>query len=190
MKHRKFSSTDILISEIGYGTWGMGGMWGPRDDRGAINSLVRALELGVTFIDTAAHYGNGHSESLVASAIKEFKGNRPFVATKVPPKNLRWPASHGSSVEDVFPADYVIEQTENSLRNLRADCVDLQQLHVWSDAWLKNPVFLEAIEKLKSQGKIKYFGVSINDHQPESALELVQSGLVDSVQVIYNIFDQ
>ncbi len=147
------------------------------------------MELGVTFIDTALVYGIGHSESLIASAFREI-GRKVFVATKVPPKNHRWPAKADIPMQDVFPAAHIIESTETSLRNLRQDCVDLQQLHVWSDAYLKDTSWLGAVEKLKSEGKIKYFGVSINDHQPDSALEIVASGLIDSVQVIYNIFDQ
>jgi aryl-alcohol dehydrogenase-like predicted oxidoreductase len=189
MQFRSFGKTGEVISEMGYGTWTMGGHWGPRDDRTAIDSLVRALELGVTFIDTAAIYGNGHSEGLIASAFRE-AGRKVFVATKVPPKNLQWPARKNVSVSEVFPADHIIEQTETSLKNLRMDSVDLQQLHVWQDAWLDDMSWLKAIEKLKTQGKIRYFGVSINDHDPDSALKLVATGLIDSVQVIYNIFDQ
>lgn len=189
MKQRKLGRTNQQVSEVGIGTWGMGGMWGPRQDREAINTLIKAMELGVTFIDTAYAYGSGHSESLIASAFKEAKKS-VFVATKVPPKNHRWPASHTVPLSETFPKSYIIEMTENSLKNLRTDCIDLQQLHVWSDSYLEDSSWLEAIELLKSQGKIKYFGVSINDHQPDSALKLVESGLIDSVQVIYNIFDQ
>lgn len=189
MQNRSFGKTGEVVSEIGYGTWTMGGHWGPRDDRTAIDSLVRALELGVTFIDTAAIYGNGHSEGLIASAFRE-AGRQVFVATKVPPKNLQWPARKNVSMSDAFPADHIIEQTETSLKNLRMDSVDLQQLHVWQDTWLSDLSWLAAIDKLKEQGKIRYFGVSINDHDPDSALKLVATGLVDSVQVIYNIFDQ
>jgi len=189
MKYRKFGRTGIDVSEIGHGTWTMGGMWGPMDDREAINALVHAIELGVKFIDTAAVYGDGHSESLIASAMKEAK-KRVFVATKVPPKNMQWPAKQDVSINETFPADHIIEFTERSLKNMRMDCVDLQQLHVWSDNWLEDQSWLAAIDKLKGQGKIRYFGISINDHQPNTALKMVESGLVDSVQVIYNIFDQ
>lgn len=189
MQKRSFGKTGEMVSEIGYGTWTMGGHWGPRDDRTAIDSLVRALELGVTFIDTAAVYGNGHSEGLIASAFRE-AGRKVFVATKVPPKNLQWPARANVPMSETFPADHIIEQTETSLKNLRMDSVDLQQLHVWQDAWLSDLSWLTAIDKLKAQGKIRYFGVSINDHDSDSALKLVATGLVDSVQVIYNIFDQ
>lgn len=189
MEYRIFGKTGIQVSEIGHGTWTMGSWWGPRDDRAAINALVRSLELGVTFIDTAWVYGEGHSEGLIASAFRESK-KKAFVATKVPPKNFQWPARAETPVEEAFPPEHVIEFTEKSLKNLRSECVELQQLHVWQDAWLKNPIFLEAVEKLKKEGKIRFFGISINDHQANSALKAVASGLIDSVQVIYNIFDQ
>lgn len=189
MQYRPFGKSGEQVSEIGHGTWTMGGHWGPRDDRTAIDSMVRALELGVTFIDTAAIYGNGHSEGLIASAFREAR-KKVFVATKVPPKNLQWPARASVPVSETFPSEHIIEQTETSLKNLRMDCVDLQQLHVWQDAWLGDMSWLSAIETLKKQGKIRYFGVSINDHDPDSALKLVATGLIDSVQVIYNIFDQ
>lgn len=190
MQYRTFGRTNQKISEIGHGTWSMGGRWGARDDRGAINSLIQSLNLGINFIDTAWVYGEGHSEGLIASAFRESK-KKAFVATKIPPKNGHWPARHNISIEEYFPPEHIIEYTEKSLKNLRMDCVDLQQLHVWSDSWLKEDQnWLTAIEKLKQQGKIKYFGVSINDHEPNSALKIVESGLIDSVQVIYNIFDQ
>lgn len=190
MKYRKLGRTGMDVSEIGHGTWGMGGMWGPRDDSSAIDSLKGGLKLGINFIDTASQYGDGHSECLVASALKGRRGHEVFIATKVAPKNGRWPASHTIPVEEVFPPEHVVQQTEQSLKNLRRDCVDLQQLHVWSDTWLKNPIFLQAIDQLKSQGKIRFFGISINDHEPNSALQAVASGLIDTVQVIYNIFDE
>ncbi|MBU0504695.1 aldo/keto reductase [bacterium] len=190
MHHRPFGNTSLNVSEIGHGTWTMGGMWGPRNDRSAINALVKGIELGITFIDTAAVYGHGHSESLIASAFKEAK-QKVSVATKIPPKNFQWPAQHNIPLEETFPKKHIIELTEFSLKNLRTDCITLQQLHVWSDQWLEQgDELFETISLLKKQGKINYFGISINDHEPNSALEVVSSGLIDSVQVIYNIFDQ
>ncbi len=189
MTYKAFGKTGENLSVIGHGTWGMGGMWGPREDREAIDALLLGMELGINFLDTAAVYGMGHSESLIASALREAKTRHVFVATKVPPLNMQWPA-RVDDVSQTFPAEHIIAQTENSLKNLRRDYVDLQQLHVWKDEWLENLSWLKAIEQLKSQGKIRFFGVSINDHAPQTALKLVASGLVDSVQVIYNIFDQ
>lgn len=190
MEYRSFGKKSDKISEIGHGTWTMGGMWGPRDDREAIDSLIRGLDKGINFIDTAFVYGDGHSESLIASALKESK-KEAFIATKVPPKNHRWPGKAEYKIQDTFPRDHILEYTEKSLKNLRRDCVDLQQLHVWHDNWFEfQDEWLEAAKTLKESGKIRYFGVSINDHDPNSALKMVESGYVDCVQVIHNIFDQ
>ncbi len=189
LQNKYFGQSEQTASILGHGTWTMGGHWGPRDDRGAIDALVRALEAGITFIDTALVYGDGHSESLIASALREAK-KKAFVATKIPPLDRHWPARPDSLVADTFPADHIIKSTETSLNNLRTDCIDLQQLHVWSNSWFGNGDWLEAIGQLKNAGKIRHFGISINDHDPRSALTLVESGLIDSVQVIYNIFDQ
>lgn len=190
MQYRLFGKTKIQVSEIGHGTWPMGSHWGPRDDRTAINSLLASIDLGVNFIDTAFAYGNGHSENLISSALKARNKKEIFIATKVPPKNGQWPARHHISVHEAFTKKHVISSTEKSLQNLRRDFVDLQQLHVWSDNWLNQGDYLDGIEKLKQDGKIRFFGISINDHQPNTALKIVESGLIDSVQVIYNIFDQ
>ncbi|MBI2882784.1 MAG: aldo/keto reductase [Candidatus Methylomirabilis oxyfera] len=190
MEHRRFGRTGVQVSEIGFGAWGIGkGWWGETDDKLSIGSLIRALELGVTFIDTAHAYGDGHSERLIAKAFKE-AGHRVFVATKVPPKSADWPPKPGTTARQAFPADWITTHTEQSLRNLEAERLDLQQLHIWRDEWLGELEWQEAVYRLKQQGKIRFFGVSIMDHQPGSALGLVKSGLVDTVQVIYNIFDQ
>jgi aryl-alcohol dehydrogenase-like predicted oxidoreductase len=147
------------------------------------------MELGVNFIDTALTYGDGHSEKLVGRAIKETRSGAR-VASKIPPKNGEWPARSGVPVEEAFPADWVVECTEQSLDNLGLETIDLQQFHVWCDEWTDKGDWADAISTLRDQGKIRWFGVSVNDHQPANAIELVKSGLVDSVQVIYNIFDQ
>lgn len=191
MEHKTFSKSDQKISTLGHGTWGMGGMWGARDDRGAIDVLLSGFEKGIHFVDTALAYGKGHSESLVASALKSFqRSDSVFVATKIPPFNHRWPGLSETSANQSFPVQHVLNCTETSLRNLRQDHIDLQQFHVWHDDWLQFDEILESIERLKESGKIRFFGVSINDHAPETALKIVESGLVDSVQVIYNVFDQ
>lgn len=189
MKMKNFSHAKDNISVLGHGTWGMGGMWGPREDRDAINSLLLSLELGINFFDTALVYGMGHSESLISSALRESKNRHVFIASKVPPLNHQWPARE-SNISKVFPAEHIMTQTETSLRNLRRDYLDLQQLHVWKDEWLENSDWMNAVHQLKKQGKIRFFGVSLNDHDPKSGLKIVESGLIDSVQVIYNIFDQ
>ena len=190
MKYRTLGKTGFSISEIGYGAWGIGGtQWLGSTDNESVRALHRAIDLGINYIDTALAYGDGHSEKLVAKVAKEAK-NRVYVATKVPPKNMEWPAKPGVAIEKVFPYEYIMRCTEKSLKNLDVETIDLQQLHVWNPQWFNSEDWRRAFEDLKSSGKVRAVGVSINDHQPDSALELVRSGLVDTVQVIYNVFDQ
>jgi aryl-alcohol dehydrogenase-like predicted oxidoreductase len=190
MKYRKLGRTNLKISEIGFGSWGIGkSSWKGADDSESLHALYKAVELGINFFDTALVYGNGHSENLIGQIIKD-SSEELFVATKVPPKNIIWPAKTGIPIESVFPPEHVFQSTEKSLINLDLECVDLLQFHVWNDEWTSNLDWFEPIEKLKDQGKIKFFGISINDHQPENAIKLIKTGLVDSVQVIFNIFDQ
>lgn len=190
MKYRTLGRTQLRVSEISFGAWGIGGgMWQDSEDAESLRALHEAIDLGINFIDTALAYGDGHSERLIGKVLKERK-ERVYVATKIPPKNRLWPARKGSLAREAFPKDYIIECTERSLKNLGVDCLDVQQFHVWIDEWLDQGDWLEAIQRLKGQGKIRFFGVSINDHAPETALELGKSGVADTVQVIYNIFDQ
>jgi aryl-alcohol dehydrogenase-like predicted oxidoreductase len=190
MNLRKLGNTGLEVSEVGYGAWGIGqSMWIGAEDEESLRALERAIELGLNFIDTALAYGNGHSERLVGQTVRR-RPETVYVATKIPPKNRTWPARADSHADDAFPGAYIREATETSLRNLGLDTIDVQQFHVWHDNWLEQGDWLETVEALKQEGKIRNFGVSINDHAPDSALELVRSGHVDTVQVIYNIFDQ
>jgi aryl-alcohol dehydrogenase-like predicted oxidoreductase len=190
MRYRKLGRTGIEVSEVGYGAWGIGGkQWKGGTDDESIRALHRAFELGLNFIDTALAYGDGHSERLVGQVLPSAP-HRVYVATKVPPKNRVWPAQPGSRIEDVFPYDYIVACTEESLRNLKVETVDLQQLHVWNPEWTDRDEWKRAFEDLKKSGKVRAVGISINDHQPNSALDIVNTGLIDTVQVIYNIFDQ
>jgi aryl-alcohol dehydrogenase-like predicted oxidoreductase len=190
MNYRGLGKTGLQVSELGYGAWGIGkSMWLGADDDESLQALRRAVEQGVNFIDTALGYGDGHSEELVGRVVREAKGV-VYVSSKVPPKNFKWPAAAGLTAAEAFPADWVVECTERSLANLGLETIDVQQFHVWSDEWVGQGDWMDAIDRLRSQGKIRYFGVSINDHQPANALALVNSGAVDTVQVIYNIFDQ
>jgi aryl-alcohol dehydrogenase-like predicted oxidoreductase len=190
MKYRKLGGSGRDVSEIGYGAWGIGGVqWlGGADDE-SLRAVHRAISLGLNFIDTALAYGDGHSERLVGRIVRE-SDRQLYVATKVPPKNQLWPARPGIDIDQVFPYDYVMQCTEQSLRNLGVEAVDLQQLHVWNPEWIDRDDWRRAFEDLKRSGKVRAVGVSINDHDPDSALELVSTGLIDTVQVIYNIFDQ
>jgi aryl-alcohol dehydrogenase-like predicted oxidoreductase len=187
MKYRTLGRTGIEVSDIGYGAWGIGGgMWQGGDDDESIAALECALALGLNLIDTALVYGDGHSEQLVG----KIASKSVTIATKVPPKNGLWPARPGIPIEKAFPYDWIISCTEKSLKNLGRERIDLQQLHVWNPEWINSEVWRRAFEDLKKSGKVRFVGVSINDHQPDSALELVRTGLIDTVQVIYNIFDQ
>ena len=190
MNYRKLGRTGLEVSEIGYGAWGIAGdAWLGAKDEESLKALNRAVDLGLNFIDTALAYGEGHSERLVGKVVAE-RSETIHVATKVPPKNLQWPAPAGLHPDEVFPGDYVRECTEQSLKNLGVEALDVQQFHVWQDEWMGGGDWQEAVEDLKKEGKIRSFGVSINDHQPANAVRLIETGLVDTVQVIHNVFDQ
>jgi aryl-alcohol dehydrogenase-like predicted oxidoreductase len=189
MQTRQFGRLGWPVSEIGYGLWGMGGWSGSNDDE-SMAALDRSIELGCTFFDTALAYGNGKSEQLLGRVLRAHRGRALRIATKIPPKNGRWPGLPEYPLEDVFPADHIRQSTEISLTNLGLDSVDLQQFHVWTDAWAEDERWMRAIADLKSEGLVRGFGISINRWQPESVLKAIATGVVDSVQVVYNIFDQ
>jgi aryl-alcohol dehydrogenase-like predicted oxidoreductase len=188
--YRRLGRTGLEVSEVGYGAWGIGkSQWIGAEDDESLKALNRAIDLGLNFIDTALAYGEGHSERLVGQVVKE-RDETVYVATKVPPKNKVWPAPSGLHPDETFPGNHVRECTEQSLKNLGLETIDVQQFHVWHDEWVGEGDWLEAVEDLKGEGKIRSFGVSINDHQPANAVKLIETGVVDTVQVIYNIFDQ
>ena len=190
MRYRALGKTGIEVSELGFGAWGIGGtMWIGADDDQSLRALRLAIDRGVNFLDTAYGYGDGHSEELVGAAVRN-SAETVYVASKIPPKNMQWPARAGVRADDAFPADWIVTCTERSLQNLGLDTIDVQQFHVWSDEWVGQGDWLDGIERLKRDGKIRFFGISINDHQPGNAVRLVESDLVDTVQVIYNAFDQ
>jgi aryl-alcohol dehydrogenase-like predicted oxidoreductase len=190
MNKRRLGRTGMEVSEVGYGAWGIGGaMWLGAEDQESLGALHCAFDLGIDVVDTALGYGDGHSERLVGRAVRE-RHEWIKVATKVPPKNGLWPAPAGIDPEEAFPAHHVRACTHQSLDNLGLERIDLQQFHVWSDDWVGRGTWLETIQDLKDQGLIAAFGVSINDHQPSNAIKLIETGVVDAVQVIYNVFDQ
>ena len=189
MQYRRFGRLGWQVSEIGYGMWGMGG-WTGSDDEESRRSLDRAIELGCTFFDTAFAYGMGRSEKLLGEALKRHPGKKLYVATKVPPKDWKWPGRAETPVSETFPADHIVEMTEKSLGNLGVERLDLQQLHVWSDAWAADGGWQRAAEELKRRGLVGGFGISVNRWQPANVLKALSTGLVDSVQVVYNVFDQ
>ena len=189
MKYRTLGRTGIEVSEIGYGAWGIGGVqWTGGDDEEAKRALNLAIDQGLNFIDTALAYGDGHSERLVGEVARSRK-ERIYIATKVPPKNLEWPA-RDVPLRRVFTRDYIVMCTEQSLRNLGVETIDLQQLHVWHDNWTDESEWIDALLRLREQGKVRYFGLSLNDYQPWNAIKALRQGHIDTVQVIYNIFEQ
>lgn len=189
MQYRKFGRTQWPVSEIGYGMWGLAGWTGSEQDE-VDQSLERAVELGCTFFDTAWGYGAGKSEEILGALLKRHAGKQLYAATKIPPKNFKWPSKAGYTLDECFPASHIIEYTEKSLKNLNVDTIDLQQFHVWEDSWAHMDEWQEAVEKLKKEGKVKHFGVSVNRWEPDNVLNTLKTGMIDSVQVIYNIFDQ
>jgi aryl-alcohol dehydrogenase-like predicted oxidoreductase len=190
MHYRKLGTTEAEVSEIGYGAWGIGGkQWQGAQDDESLKALRRSFELGVNFVDTAVAYGDGHSEQVVGLAVKN-SFRKVYVATKIPPQNRIWPAAPTTPIAEVFPYDYIVRSTEESLKNLGVEQIYLQQFHVWTDAWTGTEEWRRAIEDLRSSGKVRYFGISITEHDPDSALEAIKTGAISAVQVIYNIFDQ
>ncbi len=189
MIYRTFGRTGWQVSEIGYGMWGMGG-WTESDDAESLRSLHLSVELGCNFFDAAWAYGSGHSEKLFSELARGHLDKKLYIATKIPPKNRIWPTRRGFKLEDVFPADYIKEYTEKSLENLGVETIDVQQFHVWEDDWAEQDEWQRALEDLKRAGKIRAAGISINRWEPWNAIRTVRTGLIDSVQVIYNVFDQ
>ncbi|HML21102.1 MAG TPA: aldo/keto reductase [Aggregatilinea sp.] len=189
MQYRTFGRLGWQVSEIGYGMWGMAG-WTGSEDEESMESLRYAVEQGVTFFDTAYAYGEGHSEQLLGQLLREYPGKALYTASKIPPKNRKWPSRRGFKLEDVFPYDYIVEMTKRSLENLGQDSLDLMQFHVWEDAWAEDEQWQRAVDDLKREGLIKSMGVSVNRWEPENVLNTLRTGKIDAVQVIYNIFDQ
>jgi aryl-alcohol dehydrogenase-like predicted oxidoreductase len=193
LRHRPLGRTGLSVSEIGFGGWGIGkSMWGRTDDQESMKALRTALDAGVDYFDTAYAYGRGHSERLIARCFKE-AGRRAAVSTKIPPQNMEWPGHPRARLAHVFAPDWVRLSAERSLRNLGGDAIDLLQLHVWHDHWLRDPLWPElkgTMDALKSEGKVRHWGASFNNDDPESGLGLVGTGAVEVVQVLFNMFDQ
>lgn len=169
--------------------WGLAG-WTGSEEKEINASLDRAIELGCNFFDTAWGYGEGLSEQILGNAMKRHRNERLFAATKIPPKNRQWPSKSHFNIDDVFPADYIVEYTEKSLKNLGVEIIDLQQFHVWEDNWAQRDEWKEAVTKLTQQGKVRAWGVSVNRWEPDNCLDTIKTGFIDAIQVIYNIFDQ
>lgn len=187
MRYRPFGATGWDVSEIGYGMWGMAG-WTGSDDDESRGSLDLAVRLGCNFFDTAFAYGDGHSERLLGELLRRHPGESLYVATKIPPKDRQWPPQ--GPLADVFPPDHIREYAEKSLANLGVETIDLLQFHVWNDAWADDPSWQRAVEALKAEGLVRAIGISINRWQPTNVLRAFETGLIEAVQVVYNVFDQ
>lgn len=189
MKYRTFGRLGWQVSGVGYGMWGLTG-WTGRDDDQTRNALQLAVDLGCNFFDTALAYGDGDSERRLGELVRHNPSRKLFTATKIPPKNRIWPSRRGFDLMDVFPPDHVRLSVESSLANLGLPSLDLIQFHVWEDEWADDPRWQRALDDLKRQGLARAAGVSVNRWEPWNVLRTLQTGLIDAVQVIYNIFDQ
>jgi len=189
MKYRRFGRTDWQVSEIGYGMWGMGG-WTGSDDEESMAALQRAIDLGCNFFDTAWGYGEGHSEALLGRIVRNNPEKKLYTATKIPPKNRIWPSRRGFSLDDCFPPDHIEQYVHSSLKNAGLEKFDLMQFHVWEDHWMEDDRWAKKLDELRAEGLLDAVGISINRWEPWNGVRTVRSGLVDAVQVIYNIFDQ
>ena len=189
MNYRRFGRMGWSVGEIGYGMWGMAG-WTDSDDEESLSALQRAVDLGCNFFDTALAYGEGHSERLLGQVVRANPDKRLYTATKVPPKNRQWPSRREFTLDDCFPPDYIEACVHTSLKNAGLERFDLVQFHTWEDAWLDDDRWAKKMAELRRQGLLDAVGISINRWEPANGVRAVRSGLVDAVQVIYNIFDQ
>ena len=189
MKYRKFGRTGFDVSDIAYGLWGMGG-WSGSNDEESLKALQLSAERGCNFFDTAWAYGDGKSDGFLGQTIAANPKKRLYAASKIPPKNQCWPASPKYKYHDVFPPDHVFTYADLIRKQLGTETIDVLQFHVWDDSWIDEPDFRKTVEKLKRDGVIRAFGLSLNRWEPENGIKAIRTGLVDAVQVIYSIFDQ
>ena len=189
MNYRNLGKTDLNVSEIGFGAWAIGGNWGDQDDKDSLAALHKAIDLGINFIDTAAGYGNGHSERIIGKVLKE-RPEEIIVATKTPPAPGPWPPTPYCRMESRYPEHYLRQNIEERLQNLGIDCIDILQLHTWTRAWNHHPLPFEILQKLREEGKIRFIGISTPEDDQHSVIDLMKNGYVDVVQLIYNIFEQ
>ena len=189
MKYRKLGKTGFTVSEVGFGGWAIGGSWGAQDDKESVNALHTAIDQGLNFIDTAAGYGEGKSEKIIAEILKSRK-EEVTVVTKMPPMEGHWPPSPYCKIDERYPEAYIRKNLEERLTNLNTDCIDVLLLHTWTRAWNSKPTALETLQELKKEGKIKTIGLSTPEQDQNCVVDLMRRGYLDVIQVIYNIFDQ
>lgn len=189
MRYRPLGRTGFDVSEIGHGLWGMGG-WTGSDDEQSIEALRESVAIGINFFDSAWDYGKGHSDRLLGRLLREFPNRKLIAASKVPPKNMKWPATSNDRLGDVFPRAHVLHFVDTIRRDLGVDRIDVLQFHVWDDSWTSDNEWRDTVAELKQQGKIKAFGVSLNGGEPWNGLEVIATGLIDTVQAVFNLFEQ
>lgn len=193
MEYRRFGKTDLVVSVVGFGAWGIGGPamvgstpigWGEVDDATSKKALLKSKELGINFFDTADFYGLGHSEELIG----EVFGNTPdvIIATKV---------GHRATPENTIALDYgkkhILAACDMSLKRLRRESIDYYQLHSARIPHLVQGECIEAMERLKKEGKIRYWGLSLNTFTPDAESEfLISRKLADGFQLVFNVINQ
>jgi len=190
MKYRRFGRTGWMVSEIGYGMWAMGGAWSGSDDEQSLLALERSVELGCNFFDTAWGYGAGRSEALLGKLVRAHPEMKLYTATKLPPKNSIWPSHREFTLDDCFPPDHIEQYVHSCLENAGLESFDLMQFHTWEDHWIEDERLVKKLDELRSQGLFRAVGISLNRWEPWNGVKAVRTGLIDAVQVIYNIFDQ
>ena len=189
MKKRKLGNSGPEVSEIGFGAWAIGGSWGKQSEEDSQLGLETALDRGVNFIDTAAGYGNGKSEKIIGEFLKS-RSERVYVCTKTPPAPGKWPPSPYCKIEERYSEKYLRENVEERLSNLQVDSLDVLLLHTWTRAWNDKPEALKTLQKMKAEGLIKQVGISTPEHDQNCVVQLMRDGMIDVLQVIYNIFEQ
>lgn len=189
MQTRSFGRLGWPVSEIGYGMWGLAG-WTGSDEEEVRQALQRAVELGINFFDTAWAYGEGKSERMLGELVRANPDKKLWTASKIPAKNFKWPARAEYTLDETYPPDHIRRYTEWSLENLGLASLDLMQFHVWHDNWAQDERWQREVQKLREEGLVRAWGISINRWEPGNAIEALKTGLIDAVQVIYNLFDQ
>ena len=193
MNYRAFGRLGWNVSEVGYGMWGIAGGeggWTGSDDELGMQALQFAVNKGCNFFDTAWIYGRGHSEQMLGQLLRNNPDKPLVVATKVPPKNREWPSRRGDKLEDIFPPEHIRTYVDKSLENLQRGSLQLLQFHVWEDDWANDESWMRVVDDLKSEKLIDGIGISVNRWEPDNVIRTLETGLIDSVQVIYNVFDQ